>query len=90
MNENTNGPLRDYCPKHTDLSTITARRLAQVVEELIIDFTLVQTANDICAQKRLPVADAAEELPQMAYLLQLFPANGANLRNMASASWRRP
>lgn len=28
------GLLHDYYPKHTDLSAITARRFAQVVEEL--------------------------------------------------------
>lgn len=33
-NENTNGLLRDYFPKRTDFSTITAQHLAQVVEEL--------------------------------------------------------
>lgn len=33
-NENTNGLLRDYFPKRTDFSTITARHLAQVVEAL--------------------------------------------------------
>ncbi|CUS33561.1 hypothetical protein COMA1_11222 [Candidatus Nitrospira nitrosa] len=33
-NENTNGLLRDYFPKQTDFSTITAHRLASVVEEL--------------------------------------------------------
>ncbi len=33
-NENTNGLLRDYFPKRTDLSTITARQLAQVVKAL--------------------------------------------------------
>lgn len=33
-NENTNGLLRDYFPKQTDFSMITARQLAYVVEEL--------------------------------------------------------
>lgn len=33
-NENTNGLLRDYFPKQTDFSMITARQLASVVEEL--------------------------------------------------------
>jgi transposase, IS30 family len=33
-NENTNGLLRDYFPKQTDCSTITAHQLASVVAEL--------------------------------------------------------
>lgn len=33
-NENTNGLLRDYFPKQTDFSTVTAHQLASVVEEL--------------------------------------------------------
>ena len=33
-NENTNGLLRDYFPKQTDFSMITAQQLASVVEEL--------------------------------------------------------
>jgi IS30 family transposase len=33
-NENTNGLLRDYFPKRTDFSTITARHLAHVVKAL--------------------------------------------------------
>jgi IS30 family transposase len=33
-NENTNGLLRDYFPKRTDFSTITAQHLAHVVKEL--------------------------------------------------------
>jgi transposase, IS30 family len=33
-NENTNGLLRDYFPKRTDFSMITAQQLASVVEEL--------------------------------------------------------
>lgn len=33
-NENTNGLLRDYFPKRTDFSQITARQLASVVKEL--------------------------------------------------------
>lgn len=33
-NENTNGLLRDYFPKQTDFSRITARQLASVVKEL--------------------------------------------------------
>lgn len=33
-NENTNGLLRDYFPKQTDFSQITARHLASVVKEL--------------------------------------------------------
>lgn len=32
--ENTNGLLRDYFPKGTDLSLITAQRLRQVAEEI--------------------------------------------------------
>ncbi|MBK8276907.1 MAG: IS30 family transposase [Nitrospira sp.] len=33
-NENTNGLLRDYFPKPTNCSRITAHRLASVVKEL--------------------------------------------------------
>ncbi|MFO0701216.1 MAG: hypothetical protein U0236_18505 [Nitrospira sp.] len=33
-NENTNGLLRDYFPKRTDFSTITAHQLASVVKAL--------------------------------------------------------
>ena len=33
-NENTNGPLRDYPPKHTDLSIYAAKHLTAVKNEL--------------------------------------------------------
>jgi IS30 family transposase len=33
-NENMNGLLRDYFPKHTDLSTVTPEQLQQVSDEI--------------------------------------------------------
>lgn len=33
-NENTNGLLRDYFPKHTDLSGVTPQELQRVADEL--------------------------------------------------------